>query len=287
MTTYRIPEIAQRYLAYDMIQKHTDLPLFPDYRTRLLYAFLNNHSVLAGYSELYSLVTSLVQVGLDTHDGVSVNSDIKEQKAARSRQLKVLAGDYFSSRFYHLLAQAGRIDLVGVLSEAICEANRLKMNLYLAMKGAGLTAEEYLRQTVNVKAELYLSFGRLLEEKAGTVWSLLLRLITRCEVLLQEIQRSESSQHYRDSWGFWHVRQFGSKEEQTLLRQEEPDGSKLRAVWLKHKVTSQLYGQLEACMKDVHAAVQGLESEALRQELLSIGEPIRRYLSAPRATQEV
>ncbi|MGF7030468.1 heptaprenyl diphosphate synthase [Paenibacillus mucilaginosus] len=287
MTTYRIPEIAQRYLAYDMIQKHTDLPLFPDYRTRLLYAFLNNHSVLAGYSELYSLVTSLVQVGLDTHDGVSVNSDIKEQKAARSRQLKVLAGDYFSSRFYHLLAQAGRIDLVGVLSEAICEANRLKMNLYLAMKGAGLTAEEYLRQTVNVKAELYLSFGRLLEEKAGTIWSLLLRLITRCEVLLQEIQRSESSQHYRDSWGFWHVRQFGSKEEQTLLRQEEPDGSKLRAVWLKHKVTSQLYGQLEACMKDVQAAVQGLESEALRQELLSIGEPIRRYLSAPRATQKV
>ncbi|WP_426453565.1 heptaprenyl diphosphate synthase component 1 [Paenibacillus sp. S-38] len=287
MTTYRIPEIAQKYLDYDMIQKHTDLPLFPDYRTRLLYAFLNRHSVLAGYSELYSLVTSLVQVGLDTHDQVSVNSDIKEQKAARSRQLKVLAGDYFSSRFYHLLSLAGRIDLIGVLSEAICEANRLKMNLYLAMKGAELTAEEYLRQTVEVKSELYLSFSGLLENGAGGVWPRLLKLFTRCEVLLQEIVRSESSQQYRDSWGFWHVQQFGTRDEQKLLRQEESDPAKLRALWLKYKVASQLYGQLESCMSELQTAIQGLESEPLRQELKSIGEPIRRYLSAPRATQEV
>ncbi|MFD1905584.1 heptaprenyl diphosphate synthase component 1 [Paenibacillus rhizoplanae] len=33
----------------------------------------------------------------------------------RTRQLKVLAGDYFSSWFYHLLARHGQIEMLGTL----------------------------------------------------------------------------------------------------------------------------------------------------------------------------
>lgn len=287
MNTYRIPEMAKKYTEHDMIQKHTDLPLFPEFRTRLLYAFLNKHSTLAGYSELYTLVTSLVQLGLDTHDMVSVTNDAKEQKSARSRQLKVLAGDYFSSRFYYLLSHSGQIDLIGILSAAICEANRLKMNLYLKMKQLKLTADEYIRQSVEVKTQLFLSFANLLEERFYVVWPEVLRLFTRCEVLHQEIVRSESSQPYRDSWGFWHVLQQATREEKKLLQSEEPDAAKWRSLWLKYKVTSQLHQMLDACMKELQDKLQSLEPEKLGKELLSIGEPFRRYLSAPRATQEV
>lgn len=287
MNTYRIPEMAKKYTEHDMIQKHTDLPLFPEFRTRLLYAFLNKHSTLAGYSELYTLVTSLVQLGLDTHDMVSVTNDAKEQKSARSRQLKVLAGDYFSSRFYYLLSHSGQIDLIGILSAAICEANRLKMNLYLKMKQLKLTADEYIRQLVEVKTQLFLSFANLLEERFYVVWPEVLRLFTRCEVLHQEIVRSESSQPYRDSWGFWHVLQQATREEKKLLQSEEPDAAKWRSLWLKYKVTSQLHQMLDACLKELQDKLQSLEPEKLGKELLSIGEPFRRYLSAPRATQEV
>ncbi|MDO3679176.1 heptaprenyl diphosphate synthase component 1 [Paenibacillus ehimensis] len=287
MNTYRIPEMAKKYTEHDMIQKHTDLPLFPEFRTRLLYAFLNKHSTLAGYSELYTLVTSLVQLGLDTHDMVSVTNDAKEQKSARSRQLKVLAGDYFSSRFYYLLSHSGQIDLIGILSAAICEANRLKMNLYLKMKQLKLTADEYIRQSVEVKTQLFLSFANLLEERFYVVWPEVLRLFTRCEVLHQEIVRSESSQPYRDSWGFWHVLQQATREEKKLLQSEEPDAAKWRSLWLKYKVTSQLHQMLDACLKELQDKLQSLEPEKLGKELLSIGEPFRRYLSAPRATQEV
>ncbi|KPV55671.1 heptaprenyl diphosphate synthase [Paenibacillus sp. A3] len=287
MNTYRIPEMAKKYTEHDMIQKHTDLPLFPEFRTRLLYAFLNKHSTLAGYSELYALVTSLVQLGLDTHDMVSVTNDAKEQKSARSRQLKVLAGDYFSSRFYYLLSHSGQIDLIGILSAAICEANRLKMNLYLKMKQLKLTADDYIRQSVEVKTQLFLSFANLLEERFNVVWPEVLRLFTRCEVLHQEIVRSESSQPYRDSWGFWHVLQQATREEKKLLQSEEPDPAKWRSLWLKYKVTPQLQQMLDACMKELQDKLQSLEPEKLGAELLSIGEPFRRYLSAPRATQEV
>jgi heptaprenyl diphosphate synthase len=287
MNSYRIPEIARKYFEYDMIQKHTELPVFPEFRSRLLYAFLNRQSTLSGHSELYTLVTSLVQMGLDTHDMVSVTNDSKEMKAARSRQLKVLAGDYFSSRFYYLLSQAGHIDLISRLSQAICEANRLKMNLYVTMQQLKLSAEEYIKQSVEIRTQLFLSFAVLLEDSMRAVWPELLRLFTRCEVLIQEITRSESAQEYKDSWGFWHVLQSGSKEEKKLLQAEEPDHAKLRYVWHKYKISSQLCDMLDSCIHELQDKLKGLESEKLGMELQLIGEPLRQYLSAPRVIEEV
>ncbi|MDT2191702.1 heptaprenyl diphosphate synthase component 1 [Paenibacillus larvae] len=79
MNSYRIPEIAKKYTEYDMIQKHTNLPEFPEFRTRLLYAFLNGDSNLTSSGELFTLVTSLVQIGLDTHDLVSVTNEKKKK----------------------------------------------------------------------------------------------------------------------------------------------------------------------------------------------------------------
>ncbi|MFE5317170.1 heptaprenyl diphosphate synthase component 1 [Paenibacillus sp. NPDC056579] len=287
MNSYRIPEMARKYMEYDMIQKHTDLPHFPEFRTRLLYAFLSKHSSLSGYSELFSLVTSLVQIGMDTHDLVSVNNNVKETKAARSRQLKVLAGDYFSSRFYYLLSHAGQIDLIGILSNAICEVNRLKMNLYQTMKQLKMTGDDYIKRTVEVRSQLYLAFTGFMEESLHQAWPDILRLFTQCEVLLQEITRSEAAQQYRDSWGYWHVLQQASKDECKHIQAEEPDYSKVRSIWLKYKVTPQLYQMLNHCMKQLQEKMQTLESKELGKELHAIGEPFMRYLSTPKALEEI
>lgn len=286
MNSYRIPEMAKQYMEHDMIQKHTDLPELPNYRARLLYEVLNKHSSLSGYSELYTLVTSLVQLGLDTHELVSVTNELKEQKAARSRQLKVLAGDYFSSCFYYLLSHEGQIELVGKLSGAVCEANRLKINFYSLMGQLKMTADDYLRQAVEVKSQVFLAFSSLLEDRLRTRWPELLRLLSRCEVLLGEIDRTESSQ-FRDSWGFWHVLQAGTKDERKLLQSAEADAGKLRPLWMKYKIAPQLYQQLSAGVKELQEAVAALEPDKLGKELAAIGEPFRRYLSAPRAMEEV
>lgn len=39
MTTYRVPNLAKKYTNYDMIQRHTEIPNFPDGRVRLLEFF--------------------------------------------------------------------------------------------------------------------------------------------------------------------------------------------------------------------------------------------------------
>ncbi|SDC40281.1 heptaprenyl diphosphate synthase [Paenibacillus sp. UNCCL117] len=292
MNTYRIPEMARPYIDYDMIRTYTDLPAFPDHQARLLHAFLEKHSKLAGYRELYTLVTGLVQLGLDTHDTVSITNDDKGVQAARSRQLKVLAGDYFSSRFYYLLSQAGQIELIRLLSAAICEANRLKMNLYLLMKQFKLTSDEYIRQSVEIRNRLFQSFNPILEARVYPLWTELLELITRCEVLLQEVIRSESSQHGRESWGFWHVLQRGTKEEKKLLLQEEPDQTKLKALWLKYKVTAELRQMLENSARELQDKLLSVEPDQWGKELSAIGDTFRGYLSGvqemrPRAIQEI
>ncbi|PZE21950.1 heptaprenyl diphosphate synthase component 1 [Paenibacillus xerothermodurans] len=287
MNCYRIPEMAKKYIEYDMIQKHTELPLFPEFRTRLLYAFLSKHSTLSGHSELFGLVTSLVQIGLDTHDMVSVTNQAKEMRAARSRQLKVLAGDYFSSRFYFLLAHAGQIELIGVISRAICDVNRLKINLYQLMKQLKLSAEDYIKQSVEVKTQLYLAFSKLMEGTVRRKWSEILQLFTCCEVLLLEISKSEKVQQHRESWGFWHVFQQATKEERRHLQLDDPDPSKIRAMWLKYKVTTQLYQMLDAAVKQLQEYLQSLEPKELGKELLLVGEPFKLYLSRPKASEEI
>jgi heptaprenyl diphosphate synthase len=286
MNSYRIPEIAKRYTDYDMIQTHTELPDFPDFRTRLLFAFLNESPLKSSSSELFALVTSLVQMGLDTHDQVSISNDVKEKKAARSRQLKVLAGDYFSSRFYHLLAEAGQIELVKQLSNAICEVNRLKMNLYMKMKQLKCSSEEYIQQTVAIKAQLFLSFSGLIDERYGQVWPDMLQGFTECEVIFEELFRSESSADFLGSWGFWYILHSGSKEERKQLQAAELDSVKIKTLLHKYNISAQLNQMLDFRIEQLYAKVQTIDSDKLKSELLHIGQPFLRHLSKSKLLEE-
>ncbi|MEI7024555.1 heptaprenyl diphosphate synthase component 1 [Paenibacillus sp. y28] len=287
MNSYRIPEIAKKYTDYDMIQTNTELPEFPHYRVRLLFAFLNKSGLPQESTELYALVTSLAQMGLDTHQLVSETNDVKETKAARSRQLQVLAGDYFSSRFYQLLSQAGHTEMTRQLSGAICEVNRLKMSLYVRMKQLKCSAEEYLQETVNIRMQLFLLFGRWMKDIYSIQWAEILEAFTRCEVLIHEIDRSNSLQELQGSWGYWYILQTGSKEEKRQLKGEQGDGGKLRSLWLKHNVKAQLYQMLQQQLALVQDKIGHLGSEKLTAELAAIGEPLVRYLSAPKVLEEI
>ncbi|MFC0214861.1 heptaprenyl diphosphate synthase component 1 [Paenibacillus chartarius] len=284
---YRIPEIAKKYTDYDMIQKHTELPEFPEYRTRLLFAFLNGQERIQESSELFTLVTSLVQLGLDTHDMVTVTNDLKEKKAARSRQLKVLAGDYFSSRFYHLLSQAGQIELIRTMSGAICEVNRLKMNLYMMMKQLKVSADDYFRQSVAIRSRLFLSFGSLMDEGAGKLWPEVLDRFIRCEVLIEELFKAEAMEHFRGSWGYWHIMHNGTKEERRALQSDEPDANKMRALVLKHNVQPQLFAMLESAVAAWHAVLGQIGQGKLADELRVCTDTFARMLNKPRAIEEI
>jgi len=278
MKPYRIPELAKKYADHEMIQTYTELPEFPDSRIRLLFAFLANQTTPLRHSELYSLVVSLVQLGMDTHDMIDSDSGHVPEREMRSRQLKVLAGDYFSSRFYHLLAQAGQVDMIRRISEGVCEVNKLKMNLYVKMKQLQVTAEDYLDQSIRVKTELFQVFTDILDDRDVRDWLELLHGFGRCEVLLEELARSEKPERFGGSWGYWHVLDEGGEEEKRRLADKNGDMPLAVALLAKYDIRSLLADKLKQSVSHVLSYASKLDPEKLMRELLQIGESFRRPL---------
>ncbi len=250
-----ISEIAKRYTHYDMIDQYTEIPAFPEQRVNLLCYFLSrSQPTISRHAELYSLAASLVQVGMDMHDWVDGGGGSGPSREVRSRQLRVLAGDYFSSRFYQLLSQAGQIDLVRRLSEAICDVNRLKLNLYERMKQTKLSAEEYLHATVEIRSRLFLTFSSLMDGQYRSSWSELLRHLTTCEVLSEEMNREDISNPH--CWLYWHLRE-SSGTAVTAARQFM--GTMLDQHW-KHTVQRMKQLEPDKWLQDVlHFRMPGMK----------------------------
>jgi len=276
MNGYRIPDIARKYVEYDMIRTYTELPDFPDFRARLLHAFLSHGRKTAVHSELFALVVSLVQMGLDTHDLIDTGESRRPEKEMRSRQLKVLAGDYFSSRFYQLLSQAGQIEMIRSISGAVCEVNRRKMLLYERMKQLRMTAEDYFAHCVRLKTELFDIFVSVIEERLARLWPELLHGLSRCEVVVHELARMDSPEQFHRSWGFWHVMQEGTPEERCELAERTPESGFVQLLDAKYQLREQLADKLRAAVSQMNGIAGRMESDRLARELKSIGDAFLR-----------
>jgi heptaprenyl diphosphate synthase len=274
MAKYRIPAIVSTYINHDMIQAHTELPPLAEPRLRLLYAVLNDGDVNQGHGELYTAVVSLVQVGMDTHDLIDTDTRRRSEKEMRSRQLKVLAGDYFSSRFYQLLANAGQTEMITRLSEAVCEVNRMKVNLYTRMRVMKLTADDYLGYAIQLKCELFGHFGDRLQGTLSRLWPELLGGITRCEVALDELERCEDESRFERSWAYWHVLQVGNEEERHLLAEGVANPEFISSLVNKYEIRKQLGDKLKSGLQGFRAAAGKLESDKLIQELAQIADQL-------------
>lgn len=258
MNGYHISQLAKRYVEHDMIQAHTELPAFPNARVELMFAFLNRSKPTAEHSELFALVTSLVQIGLDTHDTIELAAEQHNDRNLRSRQLKVLAGDYFSSRFYNLLAQQAQIDAVRTLSQAVCDINRLKMTMVDKMKHWAMTAEEYLRASVTLKKLLFQSFNAQMNQEDIPIWEELLDSMTELEVLEREQERADQFARFEGSWSYWHVWQQGTDDERRKLKNKSHDKLFWNALMSKYEVREQLAYQVRVSRDKLHTLAVAL-----------------------------
>jgi heptaprenyl diphosphate synthase len=286
MTRTRINQMANKYLNHEMISLHTELPEFPDGRISLLYAVLSHQPAVASQKELLSLVTSLVQMGLDTHDLVEnePNTAKSGMLAMRAQQLKVLAGDYFSSRFYHLLSQAGQIESIRHLSEAVCDINRIKMNFYAKMRQMKLNAEEYLHFGVALKSGLFLSFTGFMSGLYERLWPELVERFSRCEMLLQELRKVEKMSAIEDSWGVWHVLHEGTEEDRLALLDRGEDHSFIKSLLNKYDVAEKLGGLLRQSTGQLQTLLQRLQSDKLMRELQPLVDPFIQAAGPQRVT---
>lgn len=268
MKPYCIPQLAKPYTDYDMIQKHTELPPFSDGRGHLLYIFLNHGSSAKGSaSELYALVVALIQLGLDTHEVIDRSNDRRGGDPMRSRQLKVLAGDYFSSWFYHLLAKNDQIEMVGVLSTAIADFNVLKANLYVKMRDIRLSAEQYLRHMVQLNMRLFLSFTPMIERSLVELWEKLLVEFSQCETVALELNRSSDPVNAGNGYCYWKLMEVATEEERRQLQDQSLDQKDWKMLKLKYKCDSLLTDRLHQSVQSIQGLLQNVRDESLLREL--------------------
>ncbi|GAB6929959.1 hypothetical protein JCM10914A_39420 [Paenibacillus sp. JCM 10914] len=281
MRSYRVPGLAEKYMNYDMIQNHTELPGFPDARVHLLYIFLKDSGRNeAGREELYALVTSLVQVGLDTHESIDIAEGNQGEAVMRSRQLKVLAGDYFSSRFYQLLALQGDIDVISILSKAVSDVNVKKMKLYGRMKAAVISSEEYLHHMVQLNMQLFLSFTPLMDGPARELWEKLLSEFSQCETIVHEMDRSATPESGRWSYSYWYLLETGSEDERTMLLGKKSEMKDWKKLILKYKVSEHMLDKLRASVGSIQILLASRAGESPYAALL---DPFMKQLSTYRS----
>lgn len=278
-----ITELARKYVDYDMISTHTELPDFPVPRVRLLYTFLNHREQHSGQlTEAGPLAAFLVQLGLDTHDMIDVEERQKEEKEMRSRQLKVLAGDYFSSVFYQLLAHSGQIRLVNSMSAAICEVNRLKVRLYNSLKRMLLPAEAYVKERVKLKMTLFLSFSQQMDKSVRNVWDLLLEELSHCEVVMEEIKQSVTSPAERKGFAYLRILESATAEDKERISRDSIGPGEWYQLLNKYTIREQLLTMLGHSADRVEQLIGECQGDKLRAELAAVLEPVKMALAPER-----
>ncbi|MFG0214403.1 heptaprenyl diphosphate synthase component 1 [Brevibacillus porteri] len=182
-----IEQIYKR-ITHSYVEHYVDVPSMAENRLELLYLFLLEQGMPKEKASVLCTATGLVQLGLDTHELVKNEYD-SSQSAERNRQLTVLAGDYYSSRYYHLLASAGEIQAIQVLSAAIQRVNEAKMRLYIAGRDSKiLSDEEYWELRNTIDTGLYVA---VVEEYADSVdrrrfWCDLMKETAKVESVIGE-----------------------------------------------------------------------------------------------------
>lgn len=122
--------IEQR-MEHTYLHKFIEKPTIDEEKLFILISIMDRAILTAKQKEQYIITTMLVQLALDTHDSVPIDTthDLQDNSQI-SKQLTVLAGDYYSGLYYFLLSEIDDFAMIQTLAGAIKEINEFKMNLY-------------------------------------------------------------------------------------------------------------------------------------------------------------
>lgn len=127
-------QIADCKKQYHMLTKHLFLqkyiqePAVDEDKLRFLFAMLSG-KVAKKDVHVFALAMMLVDAALQIHEQVSLH-EVQSDYLRKNRQLTVLAGDFYSSLYYRLLARDGHLAMIKVFSQSIQTINELKLIIY-------------------------------------------------------------------------------------------------------------------------------------------------------------
>ncbi|GAA4709085.1 heptaprenyl diphosphate synthase component 1 [Brevibacillus fulvus] len=182
-----ISEQISKRVSLSFVEKYVDIPALAEERLALLYIYLREEGVDAERSKILCITTGLVQLGMDTHETVKTSYDAT-LSAERTRQLTVLAGDFFSGYYYQLLADAGEVEAIRVLAEAIEQVNEAKMKLYMLERENKLSFDLYLPLRKTIDTAPFVAFVKFFskQDESRRFWISLFEESSAAERMIEE-----------------------------------------------------------------------------------------------------
>lgn len=132
------------------LQKYTGVPVIDENQLfYLLIPFLNGEEWQQEQQEA-AITVGIVYAALAAHDHIKeIDATSKEQ------QLTVLAGDFYSGRYYEILAMSGNVALIRNLSQGIVARCEHQIKVYEAEQR---TIEQWYASLCNIEAGLIAQF---------------------------------------------------------------------------------------------------------------------------------
>ncbi|WP_096153758.1 MULTISPECIES: heptaprenyl diphosphate synthase component 1 [Bacillus] len=122
-----LKEQLHKQIAHPYLVQNIEFPVMDEDKLFMLHSILEPLPMSEEEKSKYIISTMLVQIALDTHDLVS-NESTEEQ--LQTRQLTILAGDYYSGLYYHILAKLEDLSMIRTLAAAIKQINENKITYY-------------------------------------------------------------------------------------------------------------------------------------------------------------
>ncbi len=178
------------------IPMYTQVPEIPKLRSEWMIECLGSeHQTIRTISAL------LIQMGLDLHDRITENPVHFDLNALRKLQVDILAGDYYSSRFYRLLSRNGDLEAISRLCDGIIEVNQHKIRFYQALKATELmTWETYRLNQIQYRNALYKALEAFVPVDGRQYWSQGMDLISVYEWLVDEWDHIKRNDFWWKHW---------------------------------------------------------------------------------------
>lgn len=275
-----------QYTYHPMIQQYLEVTPFSSMRQHMGFLMLRQAAVTVELALTSIISVSLVEMGMEIHDHVNPK-DTMDSDEIKVRQLKVLAGDFYSSQYYKLLAEAEQSDLIGVLSEAICEVNLYKMTEQMHAAGQTLTFETYKHLTIERRSALFDALTQNYSPQESHKWSSIYRALLWLEWIQQEFESLQWLEDINEGLSYMYLMEKSSLDEKVYLLQDGPESRlKRKALVYKYHLHSWLSHEMEKSISCVQELVKKLPNPLLQKEVQLVINPFSLYLADQTKTAE-
>ena len=150
---------------HSFVLKFIDTPDINDDMIAVMVKILRDANVEQKFMPYYIVSVMLMQIALDTHEEVSNTEEDESPDRLRQRQLSILAGDYYSSMYYHILAKTKDIEFINMISRGVQEVNEAKVRLYLDKDTDEETIVMYLCRIETLLVDKTAEYFNIIEQK--------------------------------------------------------------------------------------------------------------------------